>query len=389
MKTCKTCKIEKLETEFYPNYKSPGKTESNCKVCRYEKDKLIPKITYPIMMDGYKTCQICKVNKNVLEFGLNRAIKTGRQPICKTCNNIKINLDRRRNGPIYKPLNISILVPQDTEYKCAICEVCDTKFAMCRPNHKRCNNCTDLVCDIHGKFGKRIKHKMPPGAIRIQLAIDVAKIFITTDKCIYCKRQFTIENNKNIDHINPLNLGGIHELKNIAICCKECNRSKNRQSLYDWLNLCKLIAKNSVEEICLNLKSPPYLFSNLERQCLICSCNINGYHHFAKTCSTCRTLVRKIGSSLSSTRKGKSAKVTADVSNHVARKWISTNECCYCKRGFDNFITKSIDHINPFYLNGNNTINNLTICCLECNRAKYAFSLEHWIDLCKLIAMHN
>ena len=53
-------------------------------------------------------------------------------------------------------------------------------------------------------------------------------------KCIHCNRKLTIADDgtplsrATIEHIWPRNHGGANDLRNIALACSACNRSKSR-----------------------------------------------------------------------------------------------------------------------------------------------------------------
>jgi 5-methylcytosine-specific restriction endonuclease McrA len=46
-----------------------------------------------------------------------------------------------------------------------------------------------------------------------------------TGHCCYCNRLISIED-ISLDHINPLNRGGLGTVQNLAPCCQTCNREK-------------------------------------------------------------------------------------------------------------------------------------------------------------------
>lgn len=50
--------------------------------------------------------------------------------------------------------------------------------------------------------------------------------------CAYCGYQ---RNSLEMDHIDPLSLGGAHDPENVAPACMRCNRTKNDRPLLVWL----------------------------------------------------------------------------------------------------------------------------------------------------------
>lgn len=396
MKKCNECHVLKDDNDFYIDVRSKtNRREAKCKDCRKQQAGKLPKRKYVVKYDGYKTCNECGESKHVEEFGINRARKGGRKPECEVCEYTGLNLARRANGPIFKPLNVgSEFIPKYTEYKQGNCEVCEISFDMCRPSHKRCDTCSYLVRDIqHHLLQKRngktveIDHH----STSVDLAIQLSKLYINTHKCTYCNRKFTDDNPKHIDHVHPIHLGGTHKLSNMTICCKECNWSKNGMSFNDWLNTCKLVSLLNVDDIYSIIRTPPSMIgqSQYERECRICFTNIDNEHAYSKSCTSCQVLLQKLNSSLTASRQNKSLPCAVDVIVNLARKWINTDHCCFCRRIFTSQNKKSLDHVVPIYLGGKNTSDNLIVSCLGCNKAKSFLDLRHWIGLCKLIVIHN
>jgi 5-methylcytosine-specific restriction endonuclease McrA len=49
--------------------------------------------------------------------------------------------------------------------------------------------------------------------------------------CVYCNERRPLQ----IDHIEPLTGGGLHEIDNLTAACKTCNCRKNARPLLIWL----------------------------------------------------------------------------------------------------------------------------------------------------------
>ena len=130
------------------------------------------------------------------------------------------------------------------------------------------------------------------------------------------------------------------------------------------------------------------ILANRGLDCDICRIPLLNGHHSAIRCTTCAKVVRKIGSSLTSSRgrDRKTYKVKTEDRLQISRIWISTDQCSYCNRYFSEALPKSIDHILPICLGGANSFSNFAICCLECNRAKSQLSLEKWLDLSQRVS---
>lgn len=106
-------------------------------------------------------------------------------------------------------------------------------------------------------------------------------------------------------------------------------------------------------------------------------------------CTECSKLVRNIHSHLSSSRGSKISRavlrVTVKIAVEVARLYCRANNCCYCDRKFTKTNKKSLDHVIPICLGGINETENISISCIECNRAKAWLGKQDWINLCRLV----
>ena len=72
----------------------------------------------------------------------------------------------------------------------------------------------------------------------------------------------------------------------------------------------------------------------------------------------------------------------------IARRWLSSENCCYCNQAYTDDNTKSMDHIIPISKGGDHKDENINICCVNCNYSKSALLLQEWINLCKRV-VHN
>ena len=86
MKICRICKKEKEITEFKRNPAYKDGFETQCKQC--QKDKKLAKLEEnKHNIPKSKICRICKENKNISEFGINKAYSDGYETRCKICRN--------------------------------------------------------------------------------------------------------------------------------------------------------------------------------------------------------------------------------------------------------------------------------------------------------------
>lgn len=58
---------------------------------------------------------------------------------------------------------------------------------------------------------------------------------VTPTECLYCKREFTPENPRTIEHIIPWSRGGSKHPSNLGFTCLECNSSKGQMTGHEYL----------------------------------------------------------------------------------------------------------------------------------------------------------
>ena len=84
------------------------------------------------------------------------------------------------------------------------------------------------------KTNARAKRRGASGWIEVS---RLEKLLINANGiCEYCGLF-----NKNIgfDHRTPLSRGGLHELKNLSVCCAKCNRIKYNKTIPEFKKYCK------------------------------------------------------------------------------------------------------------------------------------------------------
>ena len=64
---------------------------------------------------------------------------------------------------------------------------------------------------------------------------DRAEVYLRDDyTCQYCITKYEKEK-LSIDHLVPVALGGVHEIRNYVTCCRSCNSSKRHTPLADFV----------------------------------------------------------------------------------------------------------------------------------------------------------
>jgi len=59
-------------------------------------------------------------------------------------------------------------------------------------------------------------------------------LFGAARRCPYCSDRFT-KSRKSLDHVEPISKGGAHSIRNVVICCLDCNLRKGAQTFAEWI----------------------------------------------------------------------------------------------------------------------------------------------------------
>jgi 5-methylcytosine-specific restriction endonuclease McrA len=62
----------------------------------------------------------------------------------------------------------------------------------------------------------------------------VRRLFARAKKCPYCWQPMKSQD-KSLDHMEPLSLGGWHSASNVLVCCRRCNSKKGDTPWAEWL----------------------------------------------------------------------------------------------------------------------------------------------------------
>jgi len=85
---------------------------------------------------------------------------------------------------------------------------------------------------------KKVVAKITPSKLAIKNLTQ--KIFIHAregEKCFYCKDYLPL-NISTKDHVKAKSLGGKNHVKNLVLCCKECNYSKRDLTVIEFMQEC-------------------------------------------------------------------------------------------------------------------------------------------------------
>lgn len=192
--------------------------------------------------------------------------------------------------------------------------------------------------------------------------------------CTRCKKEKSSDN-YCVNNANPDNLN--YYCKSCVVDIKKARIRKKGSKFYD-----PKIGFIADEMDLYNIK-----------KCEICQTNFYPMRHGHKRCKSCSYIARNIihHALTGGRKKGKnwvSQKVHSKDLLAISIKYINTNNCCYCGRIFSDDNTKSLDHITPISMGGQNNADNINISCLKCNYSKQNLELNEWINLCKLVVLN-
>lgn len=229
------------------------------------------------------------------------------------------------------------------------------------PYHKRCPKCY---------WAWRLK-EIASGNWKVQE--KKSEFSGDTHICIDCSRIQPIDQFKRSN--SPQDEGKyVHS-------CRECRALKALSFRYTKKKK-QPIYRNNFDEQLSNE------FEYIKGICAICEKTFHPYSKTNKYCGFCHKVCDKIRGILC--RVGRNTGEIQALTNIqfitiIAKLFIASKSCCYCGREYADSNQKSVDHIIPWSLGGRNTIDNIAICCYECNMAKDALPLDNWIKLCELV----
>lgn len=186
-----------------------------------------------------KCCLTCRQDLDIKKFGINRAKSDGRQSHCKKCWNKKA-IEIRSVRPRYTTADGPITPGPRIHHTC---EVCEQDYLPMRYTQRCCVRCSPLLRTIwsHLTSGRPGQNR---ATVNRQTVLTATRKWHRSTSCIYCHRPYTKTNYKSIDHQMPVCRGGKrNDPENLVICCIECNRSKARMTVDEWINHCCLVAQ--------------------------------------------------------------------------------------------------------------------------------------------------
>ena len=183
MLKCDRCGESKLRSEW-PREGSSGscvKSDKLLKYCCSNKVRSYADVSQDIETQT-KICSSCKLRKPFSDYSPNNASKDGRQTTCKPCRSAKVH-SGEWNGNVRR---------------------------------------------------QSIINERSDGSITTEL---MNKMF-SIEVCPCCDGWME-RDDKVLDHIVPLKLGGGHTAQNVMVLCWSCNSAKHAHHPYKWLRMLK------------------------------------------------------------------------------------------------------------------------------------------------------
>lgn len=177
--------------------------------------------TIVICMCMQRICSKCNELLDLKLFYKDKTQPKKREYTCKQCKSTHNKAKRRKNRKIYVSA-WKIDPSRLDDYITRQCDVCSTTIFPVNKKHVRCKLCRILVSNIHRSLcspnGFSVKYRNK-STIPIPIVIEIAKLHNSSIHCFYCKREYTDDNPKSLDHIVPKANAGANDISNINICC--------------------------------------------------------------------------------------------------------------------------------------------------------------------------
>lgn len=179
-----------------------------------------------------KTCTVCKTKKDLFEFGKQKGSKTGLRSACKKCHTEKAKLyvaNNKEKVQAYKKShyleNREHIRNQCKAYRAINLDFCKSINAQ----WKRENS--DLV-RVYNQ-NRKAKKRMQAGLI----SKDIVKklMVLQSGKCANCATDLH-DSGHHLDHMMPIDLGGLHADENLQLLCPTCNLRKYNKDPIAWAN---------------------------------------------------------------------------------------------------------------------------------------------------------
>ena len=219
-KRCTKCGETKPLTEFDKRNTAPCGYKSACKACRRvevqatDATRLAP--------DAVKVCRKCKMEKPAKDFDVNIKVSSGYYSTCREC--------RRAGARAWKARNKDRIREYEAENYDHLLQL---RYAWQERNRetslarRRIRSYTPKE-RLYNRLRSHQRRVAKNGTVTPE---QVRELEQRQKKCYYCLKPFTDKLKATIDHVIPINKGGLHDISNLVLACKSCNSSKSDRLL--------------------------------------------------------------------------------------------------------------------------------------------------------------
>lgn len=186
-----------------------------------------------------KICSKCKINKLFQDFGKQKSHKDGLRSGCKDCTN-KVSKNWRKTH------KQKISIDHQRWYNQNKNKVSQYYKQWCQNNKER------IFAYRHSSWGKAVIMRRNNKRRVICQNTDITikwliKLFENAIFCPLCDLKMVengnLFNGKTLDHMVPINVGGLHMMNNVRVTCRRCNCKRPKDGS-DYINTIGLLAKN-------------------------------------------------------------------------------------------------------------------------------------------------
>lgn len=254
-KSCSKCGQLKPLTAFYKHPHCKYGRAAQCKACETVQAKAADRRLTSPPLEGvqfgpsqFKRCTSCGTEKLPTEFGVANTQKSGLAPECRDCFRNRVRKFRSDNREHCRKQDSGYRLADPVSAKARSRKWYRKKVtahpgfyregarvAYLKYREKRCAYSRKWAKDNPNRcwarlFNRRSLAKVGGRKVPAKELLRV-RLVDSLGICSYCNGGGQIQ----IDHIEPLTKGGLHELENFAPACNVCNLAKRNTPLLVWL----------------------------------------------------------------------------------------------------------------------------------------------------------
>ena len=197
-----------------------------------------------------KVCTKCGENKPFSEYNKHKGGKFGLSGMCKECKKVyrkKWYAENPNYNKEYYNTNREKLLKDTMVYKEKNKNKVDTNNKLYRKNNK------DIISDRNRVYKDNNREKVYANCAKRRARKKNACVELTEQELytikLYYKLSTSIGKEYHVDHIVPLNKGGLHYPDNLQILHKQDNLSKNDKLAYEYKHPRYVIKDNQLVKI--------------------------------------------------------------------------------------------------------------------------------------------